>query len=432
MIRSAYIAPTEFATSSLQLKRALLCFDKVYLADPGDRDLIPPQAYMTALTGMPPFFGMNNGPVRTLGKVAGYDNAFDQLVDEFGDARRQGHVEVVSSYDLSTTKNNWTLGSIPIGEYPLNPRFMLWAYRTIASENEVMTEALRGDQTLISLSDEELFALSPERACGDWAFNDLPALPMIEGDLAREHLREQFSSIARGRIASTMKSVGYCASKEMVPVFENVNYERLVGVYSERASKAIDAVADEDQYWQGRRRALNIAHEEYIDDSVLSEMPVEAVIALRSSAWGAQAEARDALLLSAAMLAREGAGEDDFDATVRAKIQGYRAQAEEVEKERKDLSFSVNCELLKGSGGAATTVLAGTAVNGMLSQMQTAMGAGTVLLAGCLWVLDKVKDYKPAADELRAAEAEFKDDICFGMHNFYRRIGKAVGSDVVR
>jgi hypothetical protein len=227
-----------------------------------------------------------------------------------------------------------------------------------------------------------------------------------------------------------MKSIGYCAAKEMVPVFENQSYERLVGVFSERASQAIDVVAEEDPYWQGRRRALNIAHEEYVDDEVLSRMPVDAVIELRSSAWGAQAEARDALLLSAAQLARDGAGAEDFEEAVRARIQDYRAQAEEVQKQRKDLSFAVNCELLKGGGGATTTVMAGATASGMLSQMQTAMGAGTVLLAGCLWAIDKIKVHKPAADELRAAEAKFKDDVCFGMHNFYRRIGKAVGSNI--
>jgi hypothetical protein len=428
-MRSAYIAPTEFAASSTQLKRALLTFDKVYLADPGDRDLIPPQALMIAM-GLPPFLGFNTGPVRTLGKVGGYDDAFDRLLNEFGDARQQGLIEVVSSYDLSTTSNQLTIGSVMMGEYPLNPQFMLSAYRGIASQPEVLTQALRGDTPLMGLSDEELSSLVPERASADGGINDSPALPPLESELAREHLREQLSSVARGRIAATMKSIGYCAAKEMVPVFENQSYERLVGVFSERASQAIDVVAEEDPYWQGRRRALNIAHEEYIDDEVLSRMPVDAVIELRSSAWGAQAEARDALLLSAAQLARDGAGAEDFEEAVRARIQDYRAQAEEVQKQRKDLSFAVNCELLKGGGGATTTVMAGATASGMLSQMQTAMGAATVLLAGCLWAIDKIKVHKPAADELRAAEAEFKDDVCFGMHNFYRRIGKAVGSNI--
>lgn len=428
MIRSAYIAPTEFSMSSTQLKRALLTFDKIYLPDPGDRDIIPPQAFLIAI-GFPPVFSMNRA-VRTLGKVGGYDNAFDRLLDEFADARRQGLIEIVSSYDLSTTTSTLTIGGVSMGEYPLNPQFMLWAYRAIASETEVMIQALRGDQTLMGLSDEVISALTSERAAADGGINDDPALPSLNGPLAREHLRDQFSSIARGRIASTMKSIGFCASKEMVPIFENESYERLVGVFSERASQAIDIVAEEDPYWHGRRRALNVVHEEYIDDEILSQMPVETVIGLRSKAWGKQAEARDELLIAVADLARDGVGDADFKGAVRSRIQNYRTRIDEVQKQRKSLSFAINCDLLKSGGGAATSVMAGATASGMLTQMQTAMGAGTVLLAGCLWALEKVKEHKPAADELRAAEAELKGDVCFGLHNFYRNIGKAVNSDV--
>ena len=55
----------------LEIKRALLTFDKVYLADPDDRELFPPQAFMTAI-GMPPIMGISVGPVRPIGKLPGY------------------------------------------------------------------------------------------------------------------------------------------------------------------------------------------------------------------------------------------------------------------------------------------------------------------------------------------------------------------------
>ena len=96
MVRSAYLAPTETPIRSVDVKRALLTYDRVYIANPGDRDLIPPQSFMMAL-GMPPFMGFNRGPVRPLGKSAKYDDTFDQLIDELDIARRDGCVEVVSN-----------------------------------------------------------------------------------------------------------------------------------------------------------------------------------------------------------------------------------------------------------------------------------------------------------------------------------------------
>ena len=41
MIYEAFVAPTESPNTALEIKRALLTFDKVYIADPDDRDLFP-------------------------------------------------------------------------------------------------------------------------------------------------------------------------------------------------------------------------------------------------------------------------------------------------------------------------------------------------------------------------------------------------------
>lgn len=422
------MSPAEAPIRSVDVKRALLTYDRVYIADPGDRDLIPPQSFMMAL-GLPPIMGFNAGPVRPLGKSPGYDDTFDQLMDELRVARRDGCVEVVSTYDLTTTGQT-TIGAVLMGHYPLNPQFMLWSYRSVAREADVLRAAIEGDQRLMSLTDDQIVELSISQASADGGINDDPALPLLDGPLSREHLRGALTLIARGRIASTMKSIGYCASKDLVPVFGNGNSDALVRGFAARATQVIDRVGEEDAYWVNRRRALEIAHEEYIDDTVLSSMRIDDVLRLRSTVWGDQAKARDELLNAVAELAHESMKEGDFDSLIRERIQSYRALAGEVQRQRAALSFKINCELLKGSGGSAASMMAGATASGMLSQMQTAMGAATLLLAGCLWVIDKVDELKPAADQLRAAEDEFKDNVCFGIHNFYRRVSSAVGSSV--
>src|SRR5262245_24411361 len=127
---------------------------------------------------------------------------------------------------------------------------------------------------------------------------------------------------------------------------------------------------------------------------------------------------------------REAARVPDFESAIRDRITEYRRFATSLQRQRSSLSFTIHCELAKGGGGGATSLLAGGAASGMFSQMQTAMGAGTLLLAGCLWASIKIQELKPLRDQLRSAEAEFKDNVCFGLHNFYRQIGSAVGSDV--
>jgi hypothetical protein len=44
----ALIAPTEAGYSLNDIKRAALVYDKVFLLDPGDRDLFPGTAFMMA------------------------------------------------------------------------------------------------------------------------------------------------------------------------------------------------------------------------------------------------------------------------------------------------------------------------------------------------------------------------------------------------
>ena len=428
MIRTAYMAPSERAIKMLDVKRALLTYDRVLLPDPADRDLIPPQTFMVAM-GMPPVLSINTGPVRPLGKVANYDTDFERLLDELSIARRQGLVDVVSTYDLSTS-NQIIIGGIPTGSYPLNPRFMLWAFRSVARDQTVLQSAVFDDDFLHSSSDDVVSQISESWASADGAINDDAPLPMLDGRLRREDRRQDLSLIARGRVASTMKSIGYCASKSIVPVFSDSSYGRIANALASRAADVIDRVAQEDPYWVGRRKALEIAHDEYLNEPVLDSMSVDDVIRLRTTAWSSQARARDALLESVAELVRISSSPLSFEEEVRARIRDYRQSAEALIKQRSRLSFDITCEALTAGGGTMASLMAGSTVAGTLSNMQTAMGAGTVLLAGCLFAIDKLKTIKPASDQLRAAEEEFRDNVCFGLHSFYRNAGRAMGSGV--
>ena len=62
---------------------------------------------------------------------------------------------------------------------------------------------------------------------------------------------------------------------------------------------------------------------------------------------------------------------------------------------------------------------------GFLSQLQSAIGVGTTLLAGSIYAVDKIKDYGPVIAQLKASEAEFKHDAAFGLHNFFSEMDRA-------
>ena len=419
-----FIAPTETPPNSLAIKRALLTYDKVILSDPGDRDYFPPQLFMQAMSsglgvpGLP--IGMNCGPVCPLGKVNSYDETFDQLMNEIDYARREGIVDVVSTYDRSTDQGI-TIGSVPTGGYPLNSAFLLWAYRNIARDQAALSAAI-SDDPLISIEDAELLvSIGGEHAGADWKIQNDPALPLLDAELGRPELREALSRIARSRIASVMKTIGYCTSKDVVPTFWNRNYSTIASHMASRTSKVIDIVSDGDPHLILKNRVLELVHGEYVNDKILAQLSIDEVLRLRTNAWGEQAEARDDLLRSATSLSLECRTSAEFDTAVISRIEAYRKTWDAVTSERRQLGFSIKCDLLSQSAKAIGLGLAGE-MAGTFAQLQSGVGAATILLAGCMYTADKLKEHKPIRDQIIAAEAEFRDNICFGIHNFYQRL----------
>lgn len=414
-----YIAPSETSPSSLEIKRALLTYDKVLVADPEDRDLFPPQMIMQVIIGLP-IVGMNMGPIRPLGKAPGYDEDFDRLMDELNYARRDGIIDVVSVFEREP-ENMLSIGGVPSGGYPLNSTFMLQAYRSLARDNEALVEAISKDPLISTCTPEILADIAGDRAIADGGFNQDPKLPDIDGDMVRPELRAQISSVARSRLAAVLRSVGYCATKELVPTFHNSNYIGALNHITSRAVHAIDTIAEDDPYLTRRNKVLDIAHSEYINDAVLDKLSLDDVLALRTRAWGEQAEARDTLLQSAAELAKNCSSEDEFDRAVRDEIANYKKTWDELANERRQLGFSITCDVLEGGAKTLSAGLVG-GVGGAYAQLQTGVGAAALLLAGCIFAAQKTKEYKPMRDALLKAEAEFNDHACFGLHDFYRRL----------
>jgi hypothetical protein len=184
-----------------------------------------------------------------------------------------------------------------------------------------------------------------------------------------------------------------------------------------RATRYIDENAGDDEFWCNRERVLRVVHEEYVDDKILDQLSVEDVLKLRTVPWGEQAEAREELMQSAASLAKEAMCEADYDGAIRDRIRKYREKVEAVEHERKQLNFRVNCDVAKGILGVAA------AAPGLVAALQTSIGVGTTLLAGCIYAVERFKEHGPAFANLKQAEAEFESDAAYGINNYYSRIG---------
>jgi hypothetical protein len=173
MIPDALIVPSECAPTSLDIKRALLSYNKVLIVSPSDRDVIPSRTFGLAL-GLPPIMSWEMGPVMPMGKAPGYDDDIDELANTFKQAISEGALEIISTYS-EISPGSMLIGSVGIDNYPLNPQAVFWIFRSMAADQALM-RAVVEDTYLASLSNrDDVLALGLE-GCGDGQINDIPGL----------------------------------------------------------------------------------------------------------------------------------------------------------------------------------------------------------------------------------------------------------------
>lgn len=281
------------------MKRALLTYDRVIMCDPSDRDLIPPNAWMTAIVGLP-FIGMNVGAVRPMGKVARYDDATQMALDECKEAVDQQLLSVKGTYSQEHNAS-LTIGAVPLGGYPLDPRAVFALYRSMAQDQEFLWDAcgLSGIEIVRGQGANADLVLA---GIGDVRINDIAPLPQLTNPAVTPDIQAAATQIARARLASFIKYTGYCEAKTLVPILRHDVY----GVIAERVfnnCRVLLGQPDLDIASARATRVLQLCHEEYLIDKHLDALTVQEVLRLRTRAWGKQAAARERLFVSVRELA---------------------------------------------------------------------------------------------------------------------------------
>ncbi|MBZ2168987.1 hypothetical protein [Marinobacter sp. F4216] len=287
MIYEALIAPSETPNTLLEIKRALLTYDKVKLIDPSDRDVIPSIAYVSAIMGMP-LFGFDIGAVRPMGKTIGYDDIFEKIIESCRPAIKQGLIEVITTYNMADTKGTISVGTVPTGGYPLDTQFVFWLYRSMAQDQDFLSSAISNSKTELLSNMETSYDIAL-KGVGDGKVINFDALPLIDDVNLNDNQREYLTEISRARLASVIKYSGYCEAKELVPVFNGITYGSIVAKVLENARIVLSDVK-EDPFWMKRNRILDLCHEEFLDEVILDSMSIDEVLKFRSKSWGKQAK----------------------------------------------------------------------------------------------------------------------------------------------
>ncbi|QEG41828.1 hypothetical protein UC8_38560 [Roseimaritima ulvae] len=351
--------------------------------------------------GMP--FGLNMGAVRPIGKIAGYDSQFQALLDDLALARSQGLVDVISTYDQAET-GGLTIGAVKTGGYPLNPRFVMQAYRSIASNLELLNDVL--DSTAIrALQSPENIESLVLKGVGDGAINNIPSLPLLESEELPQDALDARTCVARGRIGAVIKFSGFCESKELVPMYLTDGYSRTIASLINNTRDLLIAESD-DQFWVHRNRVLSLAFETVLDPRTLDKLSIAEILKLRTREWGKFEQRRHDLISGAFELANAANESDDFNSFVKERLVEIRKTAAEIETQRKTLGFRIKCDL---GAGALTGGLS------LLTLQAPLNSVAAILALGGIWALHKTQSYAKEIGELKNTEKQANRGAGFAM-----------------
>lgn len=412
MIPDTLIVPTEYAPSVIDIKRALLSYNKVLLVSPNDRDVIPSRTFGLVM-GLPPIMTWDMGPVKPMGKTASYDNDFDELTSIFKDAIAQGAVEIISTYK-EISPGNMLIGTVGIDDYPLNPQAVFWIYRSMASD-QALLDAVLDDRYLSSLTKKEDILALALQGCGEGKINDIQELPLIEKYHEDSELRQAISRIGYARLGAVVKYIGYCQEKNIVPVLPSEGYQKITNRLLQNSSSIIRQNIDPgDSFWVRLNRIQNIIHEDLVNTDALDSLSVKEILKLRSKGWGKTLKAKEKLFESLREIALNTKDNNDFTDKATQQLIRYKTEAEELESEWKKVRLKLICEIGVASTAAAPKVV------GEITQVGNGMGsAELILVAGGVWFLQQFKEIGAQIIELQEREAKFRRGAGFGFTKSY-------------
>jgi hypothetical protein len=411
---SALLIPRERPPDLVELKKALLTFDRVFLFEPADREVIPPATLMMAASGGMMPIGLQTHPVLPLGKAPGFEAEFESVAAAIDFGKAEGLIEtIVPPPDLS---GRLYIGNVPVGPDTPNSAFVLGVLRHFATDQEMLNDAVATAFPLADLDDAALEALAPNGS-GHQEINTLPSPVMYGGPVPSEALREVVTRLARARLGAVVRALATAHNKKLQPIADDQGLASVIQRMSHRL-ETIDAAlpGEEDDHRLLDRlgRLHRIVLTESFVGSSLDTIPLEDLMRLRTKAWGNSQQHRQRLLETLRHLALEEESAQAFEVRCRQELDNYRRSREQAQHDWTNLRIKVECTI-------------GAAASGMTSGVvQKILGTGsieTLLILGTV-IIPLAGEYIPAVRDRLRAEREMKSSAGYSLATPYRTLLK--------
>lgn len=348
-ILSTVLVPTERPPQTLDVKRALLLFDRVHLMSPDDREPFPRET-LTMVTMPIPLFAMDMGPALPLGKVAGYDTSFERLLDECQPAMESGTLVVRGS---PPPPLGMTIGHFPVPEGQANPQWVFQIFRALASSRDYLRVASRGIPGTSDLRNEDLSTLAPGGAALEMNFGNLPVVASPDDGSLPDDLKASIRVMAAARVATIVKMIGMAQVTGLHPFAVDDGVAAFLDQIQQLAAKSMAAelaATNDAEIVRRAKRVERFIFCQHLPDVALDRLSVSDVIRLRTRAWGRAGEKRAAFFREVRKISDELASDEAFDAAVARELTSYRTANAEFDAEVRRFGMQACAPVVAGAG----------------------------------------------------------------------------------
>lgn len=425
MLPSALLLPTERPPSSRDVKRALLTFETVHLCSPDDRELIPPNTYMTIVTGSPPIFGIPVAAVRPLGKVPKYDEAFQRLLDECKAASEQGSLVVRPA---PVYQKELTIGATPIPDGIPDPLTTYFSFRAMAAQPDFVAAVSRGLDDIPSLATVDVAALAPGGADdsnttlyinGAVAGSPHPPFSLYPGFASTDDERILLTRICLARLGSLSRNLLACEDAGLSPFTSDSGLAAAIQKLESNLPSAFDEFLGENDQRTSLRRLQwleKVVITEFVDLDALDRMSVREVLRLRTKAWGNGNEARASLSNALRNIALDSETPEKFKEAASSTISKYIKDSEDLRHELKKLVTSAACDI-----GIRTCQAGGLveAAEHLQKFLVTGSPAAAIVFGGLYHVFKFAKENAPVCLDLARKHDELHGSAGYSLFRTY-------------
>ena len=311
----------------MDVKRALMRYDKVLIQSPDDRDVIkkgppPPREpiqFSYRAEDMTPEIAerlfnemdkVDYGPVRPLGKTKNYDQQFEQLYNQFKPAIRQGSLEVIN-YNPRGSENKPIVEIAEVVSESIYNHFKNLAFNQefIAAVSKGIDKKLFKDNQLQLLSPsgsedhKPMFSLNT--IGGMLMDGTIDTSPIYQGSVRSLEERMLISKMCHARIGAIVKGLSICEAKGLQPFTTDPGFASVLQLLDQKFNEFVKQYQLELEYEEKQtemeelrllKRLDDFAFTEYIDAKALEGMSVKQILGTRTKAWSEFSEKRSEMV----------------------------------------------------------------------------------------------------------------------------------------